>query len=416
MSLINQMLRDLDRRGATESAREPAAPAPVTPVPAATRRGWRLLGLVPLLAALPLAYFLLPLPTPPVSPPGVDVTLSHAELVEPAPSQAGSAGMAAPAPGDAPPAALSAPVARPDPAAVAARAAVDSGVPAPEPEPEPVLAPVPEPLPGTVLASPFPGAAQLPPGGERDDLASRSRPGGIEPGRPLAMARQADLLASAESSTVRTPATLPAKSGATAVRRVTPEKVRESAADVYATALVQLDDGRLREAMVSLRHALTLNRGHAGARRMLAMLLLNDGERSRATELLEEGLVLDPEAAPLLALRVRLLLEQGEAAGAIRLLEPRRAATIDDLELLSLLGSAYQQTRQFDRAVEIYRLITARQPDNGRALAGLAIALDATGAGGEALPLYRAALASNALPAQVSEYARQRVSAISVER
>ncbi len=73
------------------------------------------------------------------------------------------------------------------------------------------------------------------------------------------------------------------------VQKVAQKTVRESAANVYATALMHLDEGHLREAEAALRHCLTLDRTHTEARRLLVMLLLQDGARKEAVACWMQG-------------------------------------------------------------------------------------------------------------------------------
>ena len=123
-----------------------------------------------------------------------------------------------------------------------------------------------------------------------------------------------------------------------------------------------------------------------------------------------------PGHAPFVTLLSRALLDFGENAKAIHLLERHLPTMGDDAELLELLGSLYQQSGQYAAAILRYRQLLERQPDNARAVAGLAISLDASGKQGEALSLYKQALNYRSLPDEVNEYARQRVLALSVER
>ncbi|TVO75951.1 tetratricopeptide repeat protein [Sedimenticola selenatireducens] len=200
------------------------------------------------------------------------------------------------------------------------------------------------------------------------------------------------------------------------VKKVTPRRVQASADSVYQTALQFLNEGNLSDAEASLRHVLTLDQRNHEARRILAMLLLNAGERGEFTSLLNEGIQMAPGHAPFVTLLSRALLDFGENAKAIHLLERHLPTMGDDAELLELLGSLYQQSGQYAAAILRYRQLLERQPDNARAVAGLAISLDASGKQGEALSLYKQALNYRSLPDEVNEYARQRVLALSVER
>ena len=200
------------------------------------------------------------------------------------------------------------------------------------------------------------------------------------------------------------------------VARVSHEAMQQSAGVTYEAARESFNKGRLGEAAEGLRHALALDQSQHEARHLLSMLLWQQGERKAAVDLLQQGLQSAPDYAPFAVLRGRMLIEEGDISTARHLLERYRPLTGEAPELLLLLGSVYQQAQLFPEAAGVYRQLVVRQPVNARALAGLAISLDAQGKSDQALTRYRAALAVGGLPAAVSEYAGQRVRALTSER
>ncbi|MCW8943745.1 MAG: hypothetical protein OQL27_03165 [Sedimenticola sp.] len=199
-------------------------------------------------------------------------------------------------------------------------------------------------------------------------------------------------------------------------KKVPAAQVKASADEMYEAALLHLNEGRLADAEASLLHVLSLDRDNHEARRLLAMLSLNTGERERFFSLLTEGMQIAPGYVPFALLLSRAFIESGEQNKAIGLLEQQLPISGSDVDLLAMLGSLYQQAGRFSAAVQIYRRLVAQQSNNARAIAGLAISLDANGEQEEALKLYRQALNLNALPDEVTEYARQRVMSLSAER
>ncbi|MCW8904100.1 tetratricopeptide repeat protein [Sedimenticola sp.] len=433
MSLINQMLRDLDRREAAEGPRQVVTPAPVSPATVRGRGRRPALWTLSVIAALLGTIYFQPLMGWIVATvsedPGAaddrqaDERAAMAVIQKTAPSVAME-------PADQPVITNSTttpadePITRPSPDGLkttevlpealedtptAADEPADTGVDMPESTPldiQPSREIFPERIADKTVRRPT-EARTVVESALSADTALAARPDE----RSAPVVKEAIV----KPNGIK-PVSVPVEQPLVRVQKVAPKTVRESAANVYATALTHLEEGHLREAEAALRHCLTLDRAHTEARRLLVMLLLKDGERKEAAALLDAGLNIVPDAISLGALRARLLIEDGDLSRAVRLLEQQRSVAGDEIELLSLLGSAYQQTRQFPDAIGIYRRIIEQQPDNARAVAGLAIALDATGDHGEALSVYREALAFDALPAEVSEYARKRVSALSVER
>lgn len=240
---------------------------------------------------------------------------------------------------------------------------------------------------------------------------------------PVRQAQQAQRKADGQSSPapqavagLRERGTETAEAPRVRVTRVTPQVMRQSAGGSYREAREQLEAGDRDEAEHSLRRALSLDPGLHPARHLLSMLRWQQGDRREAEALLRDGLKMTPLHVPFVVLRGRMLIESGEIEGARLLLEQHRPRSADDPDLLSLLGSVYQQGEQFAEATALYRQLLAERPADGRTLAGLAIALDASGEHQEALIRYRAALAAGRLPAAVRDYARQRVAALISEQ
>ncbi|WP_321528340.1 tetratricopeptide repeat protein [Sedimenticola selenatireducens] len=433
MSLINQMLRDLDRREAAEGPRQVVTPAPVSSRPVSGRRGYLIFWLLPIIVALLVAIYFQPrmawlFGSVSEGPAGASqkqsdertVLAIHQETV-PSGSVETTEQPVATGPAMTPGVAGTT---RPSPEELNARQILPESV-------EDMTITTHEPADTEVeVIESNPLDTPLSRDIVRERIKDHSARQAVEDRPATKPELSADTAVAAwpnerqdpvvKEAIVKPngikPVSVPVEQPLVRVQKVAPKTVRESAANVYATALMHLEEGHLREAEAALRHCLTLDRAHTEARRLLVMLLLKDGERKEAAALLDAGLNIVPDAISLGALRARLLIEDGDLSRAVRLLEQQRSVAGDEIELLSLLGSAYQQTSQFPDAIGIYRRIIEQQPDNARAVAGLAIALDATGDHGEALPVYREALALDALPAEVSEYARKRVSALSVER
>lgn len=191
---------------------------------------------------------------------------------------------------------------------------------------------------------------------------------------------------------------------------VTKRQVRRASDEVaFETALEFFNQGRLAEAEQSLRLSLRQNPRKLEARKLLAMLLLRGERREEVGSLLDQGLRLDPGHPSFVTLRARIWMDDGENEKAISLLQQSLTSKGGDAELLSLLGSLFQQEQRFQSALDIYRRMVGLEPESARAWAGLAISLDALGRDISAVKAYRHALDFHTLPAEVEQYARQRI-------
>lgn len=191
---------------------------------------------------------------------------------------------------------------------------------------------------------------------------------------------------------------------------VTKRQIRQAKDEVaFEAALEFFNQGRLSEAEQSLWLSLRHNPRKLEARKLLTTLLLRGERTEEAGSLLDQGLQLDPGHSPFVTLRARIWLDAGENEKAIYLLQQSLSSKGGDIDLLSLLGSLFQQEQRFQSALEIYRRMVDLEPESARAWAGLAISLDALEQDISAVKAYRHALDLHRLPDEVEQYARQRI-------
>lgn len=161
-------------------------------------------------------------------------------------------------------------------------------------------------------------------------------------------------------------------------------------------------------AAAELRAALRLDPALHPARTLLAGLLLRQGDDGRAGALLREGLALDRRQPDLARLYARLLVEQGELDRAVAVAEAALPAAGRGKDH-ALLGALHQRRRDHERAASHYRAALAQDPQRGAWWLGLAIALDGAGRGAEALGAYRRARQAAGLTPKTRSYAQQRI-------
>ncbi|MBD3619540.1 MAG: tetratricopeptide repeat protein [Chromatiales bacterium] len=372
MSLINQMLRDLESRENRGAAAAEPLPAGLAPPVRRNGRGWRLaagvgLGLLVLLVlGLGLRHYLGTLSM--VSAPRVDTAPVLAE----APTQVtdaalppdGAAAAAPEGPEHGQEEGQQAGAVEPVPAVAASTSAASA---------EPEVAARPEPAPATV-EKPGPAPAQpAPPEAEASAEASG----------PVRLSRSAPQLSPAEQ-----------------------------AAAHYREALGRLNAGDARGAEASLRNALAEDATHRDARQTLASLLIGTGRAPEGEALLADGLSRQPDNAELRMLLARSQVARGEVETAIGVLEAGTAATPD---YRAFLGALYQRVSRHTAAIGEYRQALAANPAMPAWWAGLGISLEAEGRGGEAAEAYRRALRLPGLSAGLEQYIRGRLAASGLE-
>lgn len=351
MSLINQMLQDLEKR---QPGGEALPPSSVRAVPRPRRvRFFR-----PLLLLLGAAA-------------GV---LAWQFWRAPAPREAAPAIAAAPAP-DAQPQPAPLPEASPPSLVAAAPAqAAETEIP---PSPPPT-----EKRPATQPALEESAEARLTVQPAEAPPAPKAAPA------PQAVAGDAD--------------TLPGI--AKQVRERTPQ---QRADNEYRKALSLVQQGRIAEAIDGLSLALQIHAGHAAARQTLIGLLVESGRFGEAERRLQEGLALDraqPELAMALA---RLQVERRDTGAAIATLE-RSLSAAERADYHAFLAALLQREGRHAEAIDHYRRALRRAPSAVWQM-GLGISLEAEKQYPEAREAFARARAANTLSPELQAFVEQRL-------
>jgi len=367
MSLINQMLQDLDKRSSHQGG-DGAWQRQIRAVPQRNRARltwWVATGLVILLAGV-IAWVWLRNAAPLVAPPHVEVQAAIAKQPMPLPSP--------PQPALQPPA-----------------------PPVPEP-PAPAGLKLAESL--TLVDLPVPKERALPP--EIPSPAKRA-------------AVPADVQAIPHK-------TLPAKEAATApapMENKTTEKAataigkefsaQQLAENHYRQALAALQQGKTSETIAGLEQALQLNPKHAASRQTLSSLLLDQGQLDEAIRKLDEGLKLDAAQASLAIVLARAYVEKGEVKAALETLQRTLPHAAERADYLAFLAALLQRESLHKNAIEHYLAALRISPKNGVWWMGLGISLQAENRKQEAQDAFRRARDSKTLSAELQKFVEQKI-------
>lgn len=179
------------------------------------------------------------------------------------------------------------------------------------------------------------------------------------------------------------PTTDPGDSGAAPAHRIEkrtrPLSPRLQSEQAYQDALNHLRQGRIRIAEDRLSRSLSLYADHGPARVALAGLHLQQGRMTEAQALLAEGLERSPGEPTLVKFYSRSLLQDGRTDEALGVLEQGRNGAANDPEYHALAGAIYQQRGEPAKAAEAYSSALAMEPRQGAWWLGLGISLEQTG-------------------------------------
>lgn len=404
MSLINQVLQDLEKRHATESEHN-ALPPHVRAV-----RGRRQSSVKPivvvawLIAAVVVAavgFFLygrqapgsgappsvaVPAPVPVQEPVVEEKTIATAPAVAPAtvptttfsPVSRLSDELSLVAP----------PAARKEKPAPAARPEKSRTVPLPEvvPRPEVVAALAPA-APVEVRPAPVPAAS----------------PRAEVPAEPPAPPPQAQVPSSDSAQ------------GAIdkQMREVAPSERAEIA---FRKGVAQIREGRANAAELDFRDALKLDPSHVGALQALLGLLLDSKRNNEAEQLLHKTLEINPRQPRHAMVLARLEVERGDVTSAINTMVGVLPYVNSDPDFHAFLAALLQREGRHREAVDYYRAALRGVPGNGVWMMGLGISLRASGQVAEARDSFQRALESRQLAPELQEFVTRQLNELSAAK
>lgn len=376
MSLINDMLRDLDSRNAASSERSGLAQN-IRALPPQNQRRQPLLLLMLAAAALGGAAVWLLLKAD-AAPPADLLPAVTAAAVAPPPAE--PAPIAAEAPAEAVPAA---PAAQPEVPVLRLDTQLD---PRPASSPPRPVAPTVAPAPATTQApTPAPARAASP--------AATAPP--LTP--PAAAGRAVD---SANRSNA------PAQISKQPTQGSTPAEQAE--AD-YRRGIAAIRRGDTGEAGEALRAALRLMPTHVAARQALLGQLTEQQRWHDAETLALDGAGLLPQRSDWALLAARLMYDRGEAELALETLNQHAAAARQNADYQVMHALLLQRAGRYADAANCYRTALALRPGEGRWWFGLGRALDADRREAEARQAYEKARDSGNLPPDLLQSVERRL-------
>jgi len=384
MSLINKMLRDLDRRHAAQGAT--TAPAGglsrhMRPVPERTLASdffWRTMAMTMLFAVGWVAWLVWQL-TPP-HPIVTDLAYQSARARTPAPDVASprsdsAPAREAPAPQPAPPPVTSIPAAGPSSAQATApqrsgKVNVDMLRLA------------------TELTTPIP---------QRSSRASPPRSGSRTP----AGAAKA---VTAQQALAGDPAAAPGQ-----IDRRSNTSSRNRADNEFRRAVSFVNQGRVAEGMVGFRRALEIDPGHEAARQTLVALLLETKRVDEAAASLKEGLALNAGNTGFAMLLARIMVESDDIPTALIVLQRHAAPADRNPDFHAFAGALYQRLDRHKEAIEQYQAALNLAPSAGVWWLGLGISLQSVGRPKDALEAFTRAKSAGNLAPDLLAFVEQRL-------
>ncbi len=197
-------------------------------------------------------------------------------------------------------------------------------------------------------------------------------------------------------------------------KRISPEQNANSA---YQQALVYLQQGRVTESQASLVKALELNPSHQEARLTLASLLLDNKRLNDAKDVLNKGLQLNPEQNEFRMALARLQINTTDQFTALNTLEQGLPYANNNAEYHAFLATLLQRNDRHADAITHYMKAIALESNTNsvktNTLVGLGISLQSEGRLEDAKQAYTRAQQSGTLPPSLASFVEQQLKKIS---
>jgi MSHA biogenesis protein MshN len=167
--------------------------------------------------------------------------------------------------------------------------------------------------------------------------------------------------------------------------------------------------GRLNEALVLLRQALTTTPQSEDARQLLAAYLFESKQDAEAVSVLQSGIKQFPAQVGLSKSLAKWQLAHGQAEAVLQTLKPAANAPLaQDAEAQWMLAMAYQQTGQHTAALPHFERAITLRPGYAQWMVAYAISLQAAGQNAQALQQLQQAQ-SLPLSERLLEFVTQRI-------
>ena len=178
----------------------------------------------------------------------------------------------------------------------------------------------------------------------------------------------------------------------------------------YRAGLKQLKQGRLVAAEAGFNQALLVNPNLLDARLQLIKVLQQQMKLKTAESVLQTGLTLAPGNLKLRKIYARLLLSSQRQNEAIELLETRPLpGIVQDLEYYALLAALYQDSGEYEAATAVYAQLLKIKPQASLWWMGMAISLEQSGSVKPARDAYQKALEISGLSPDLRNYIHGRL-------
>ena len=255
------------------------------------------------------------------------------------------------------------------------------------------------PLPSSLRAKPVAAATGQSPGKDAAPVPARgSLAGGLHPAE--GRARSSSPVVASVSAVV------PAGSVDKQIKQVS---VQQQADNEFRRASELMQQGRINEAIAGYEAALQLDAGHDAARQAMLGLLLENKRNADAERVLQDGLKRNPRHSGFAMLLARLQVERDALTLALDTLQKTLPYAEQQADYQAFVAALLQRQNRHKEAITHYQMALQLSPNSGVWLMGLGISLQAVQRNEEARDAFRRAIESRSLSAELQAFVEQRL-------
>jgi MSHA biogenesis protein MshN len=198
----------------------------------------------------------------------------------------------------------------------------------------------------------------------------------------------------------------PAPDGALPMKQISPEQLSDAE---FRKASALLQQGRIADAISGYEAALRLDADNDAARQALVALLLESKRGKDAERVLQERLKSRPDHTRFTMMLARLQVERGAVAEATSTLEKALPYANSQAGYQAFLAALLQRQNRNDEAIAHYQVALKLAPNNGIWLMGYGISLQALKRNAAAKTAFQHALDTRTLSPDLQAFVRQKL-------
>jgi MSHA biogenesis protein MshN len=208
------------------------------------------------------------------------------------------------------------------------------------------------------------------------------------------------------------PSAMPSEAVGGIEKQRVPLRREQKAELAYQAGYEQLAQHNVRRAEQELQQALSIDPTHVRARELLAGILIKQGRWIETADVMQQGVAQLPGNLVFVKLYARTLMQLNRDQQALTLLRDHAPPLAQDPDYYALMAALYQRRQNHLAAATTYSQILKLNTDVGIWWVGLGISLEALGKQQEAQQAYARARQTGSLQGDLARYTDNRLLAL----